>query len=76
MDGVHPQRSATAGSTSHPNSFTLHRAWAHSISPLTSKASNLWGRKAHVNLVIPRLGFFKLDAQVDLTQDLGDLFTL
>jgi hypothetical protein len=29
-----------------------------------------------VNLVIPRLGFFKLDAQVDLTQDLGDLFTL
>jgi hypothetical protein len=31
---------------------------------------------AHVNLVTPRLGFLKLDVQVDLTQDLGDLFTL
>ena len=26
--------------------------------------------------VSPRLGLFKLDVQVDLTQDLGDLFTL
>jgi hypothetical protein len=52
-----------------PTSEQLHTPsrLAHCISPLTSKASNLLGRKAHVNLVIPRLGFFKLEAQVDLT---------
>ena len=43
---------------------------------LASKVPNLWGRKARARFVSLRLGLFKLDVQVDLTQDLGDLLTL